>query len=103
MTAAHIGNRRRSLPRRCGDQRRPEFRRVYQPYILAMKVIALVCLRWQVPPRVPAVPDPASVPFALLGAIAGFALFQRMNNRQFHVATSALLLASGVGLLARAL
>ena len=43
------------------------------------------------------------VPFALFGAIGGLALYQRLTNRQFHVATSALLLISGAGLLARAL
>ncbi len=30
--------------------------------------------------------DLAFVPFALLGAIAGLALFQRLTNKQFQVA-----------------
>ena len=41
----------------------------------------------------------SSCPFALLGAIGGLALFQRMSNKQFHVAVSLLLVASGIGLL----
>jgi len=57
-------------------------------------------LRWQTPPSTPAAQDLAFVPFALLGAIGGLALYQRLNNAQFHVATSALLLVSGAGLLA---
>jgi uncharacterized membrane protein YfcA len=43
------------------------------------------------------------VPFALLGAIGGLALFRRMSNKQFRGAVSLLLVASGMGLLARAL
>jgi hypothetical protein len=43
------------------------------------------------------------VPFALLGAIGGLAVFRRMSNQQFQVAVSALLVVSGMGLLARAL
>jgi hypothetical protein len=78
-------------------------RAVYQPYILAMQLLAIACLRWQTPPSAPAAQDLAFVPFALFGAIGGLALYQRLNNAQFHVATSALLLLSGVGLLARTL
>jgi uncharacterized membrane protein YfcA len=76
-------------------------RAVYQPYILAMQLVTIACLRWQAPPSVQAAQDLVFVPFALFGAIGGLALFQRMTNKQFHVATSALLLASGVGLLVR--
>jgi len=77
-------------------------RAVYQPYILVMQLITIVCLHWQAP-NVQSVHDLAFVPFALFGAIGGFALYQRMNNKQFHLATSALLLFSGVGLLVRTL
>jgi uncharacterized membrane protein YfcA len=76
-------------------------RAVYQPYILAMQLLSLSCLRWQSPSQAAMASDLVFVPFALFGAIGGFALFQRMNSRQFHVATSVLLLASGVGLVAR--
>ncbi len=78
-------------------------RAVYQPYILIMQLLTIVCLHWQAPPSVQATQDLAFVPFALFGAMGGLALFERMNNRQFHLATSALLLVSGVGLLLRAL
>lgn len=78
-------------------------RAVYQPYILVMQLLAIGCLRWQTPPSAPVAQDLAFVPFALFGAIGGLALYQRLNNAQFHVATSALLVVSGVGLLARTL
>jgi uncharacterized membrane protein YfcA len=78
-------------------------RAVYQPYILVMQALTLVCLRWQAPTVVQATQDLTFVPFALFGAIGGLALFQRLSQRNFHAATSALLLISGAGLLARAL
>lgn len=77
-------------------------RAVYQPYILVMQALMLVCLRWQAPTVVQATQDLMFVPFALFGAIGGLALYQRLSQRQFHAATSALLLISGAGLLARA-
>src|SRR5678815_2920699 len=78
-------------------------RAVYQPYILAMQLITIICLHWLTPPNALPAHDLAFVPFALFGAIGGLALYQRMNNNQFHMATSALLLCSGVGLLLRTL
>ena len=78
-------------------------RAVYQPYILVMQLVTMGCLRWQAPPSGHFARDLALVPFALFGAIGGLALYQRLTNTQFHVATSALLLASGLGLLAGAL
>jgi uncharacterized protein len=78
-------------------------RAVYQPYILTMQLLTIACLHWQSPPSAAAAKDLTFVPFALFGAIGGLALYQRLNNAQFHVATSALLLVSGVGLLARTL
>ncbi len=80
---------------------RHQQRAVYQPYILTMQLLTIVCLRWQAPLTGQMAQDLAFVPFALFGAMGGLALFQRLNNRQFHVASSALLLVSGVGLLAR--
>ena len=41
------------------------------------------------------------VPFALLGAMGGLALFRRMTHQQFQLAVGLLLGASGFGLLAR--
>jgi uncharacterized protein len=76
-------------------------RAVYQPYILAMQIVTLVCLRWASPSHMIVAQDLSLVPFALLGAIGGLAVFQRMTNKQFQVAVSLLLAVSGVGLLAR--
>jgi len=78
-------------------------RALYQPYILVMQLLTIACLRWQGPPAAHAAHDLAFVPFALFGAIGGLAVYQRLTHRQFQTATSALLLVSGAGLLARAL
>jgi len=78
-------------------------RAVYQPYILVMQIVTIVCLRFQGPRNAHTFGDLCFVPFALIGGIAGFALYQRMTNRQFHAAVSALLLVSGFGLLSRSL
>jgi uncharacterized protein len=78
-------------------------RAAYQPYILVMQLETIACLRWQVPSNVAVAQDLSFVPFALLGAIGGLAVFQRMSNKQFHRAVSLLLVASGIGLLTRAL
>ena len=78
-------------------------RATYQPFILAMQVITLVCLHRQEVASVLALEDVRFVPFALIGGVAGFALFQRMTTRQFHAVMSALLVVSGIGLLTRAL
>jgi uncharacterized membrane protein YfcA len=78
-------------------------RATYQPYILVMQIVTIVCLRWQAPAHASVVQDLAFVPFALLGAIGGLAVFQRLTNKQFHGAVSVLLVVSGVGLLVRGL
>ena len=78
-------------------------RAAYQPFILVMQVITLLCLQWQDTASTLALDDLRFVPFALMGGIAGFALFQRMTNRQFHTVMSMLLVVSGMGLLTRVL
>lgn len=78
-------------------------RAAYQPFILVMQVITLLCLHWQDTASSLALDDLRFVPFALIGGVAGFALFQRMTNRQFHAVMSMLLVVSGIGLLTRAL
>ena len=78
-------------------------RATYQPYILVMQIVTIACLWWQAPVRASVAQDFTFVPFALLGAIGGLAVFQRLTNRQFHGAVSILLVVSGVGLLARGL
>ena len=78
-------------------------RAVYQPYILSMQFVTIGCLWWHAPANVHAAQDLHLVPFALLGAIGGLALFRRITNTQFQWFVSLLLLVSGVGLLVRAL
>jgi len=77
-------------------------RAVYQPFILCMQLVTVACLLWTAAPHVDAVRTASFVPFALLGAVGGFALYRRMTLQQFHGAVSILLIVSGVGLLARA-
>jgi hypothetical protein len=78
-------------------------RATYQPFILAMQVECIVCLHVQDLTASFSLNDLQLVAFAMAGGIGGFALYQRMTRRQFHVVTSTLLVASGLGLLARAL
>jgi len=77
-------------------------RAIYQPYILAMQIVTLGCLRCQAPLRVDVAQNLRFVPFALFGAIGGFALFRRMTTRQFHLCISVLLVVSGAALIVRA-
>ena len=66
-----------------------------------MQLVMLANLVWQSKGPALAGQDVAFVPFALLGAIGGIAVFQRMSNQQFQRAVSLLLVVSGIGLLAR--
>ena len=77
-------------------------RAVYQPFILAMQLVTVACLTWTAGPRTEALRHASYVPFALMGAIGGFALYRRMTTQQFHVAVSVLLIVSGAGLITRA-
>jgi uncharacterized membrane protein YfcA len=76
-------------------------RAVYQPYILAMQVVTMACLRWQSPIHDSIAQDLGFVPFALLGAVGGLAMFRHLSQKQFEVVVSLLLGVSGVGLLVR--
>lgn len=78
-------------------------RAVYQPYILVMQIVTMAWLRVQTPVHGAIADDLLFVPFALIGAVGGLALYRRMTNRQFQVAVSVALVVSGVGLAARAL
>ena len=78
-------------------------RAVYQPFILVMQIVTIVCLRWQAPMHVDVVHGLSFVPFALLGAVGGLAVFRLMTTQQFQATVSILLAISGIGLLARAL
>jgi len=78
-------------------------RAVYQPFILVMQVWTLVCLRWHAPKSASLLTGLDFVPFALLGGIAGFAIYQRLSHAHFRAVASALLMLSGMGLLSRSL
>jgi uncharacterized membrane protein YfcA len=78
-------------------------RATYQPFILVMQVVCVACLHWQGSGASFALDDLGLVPFAMVGGVAGFALYQRMTKRQVHIAMSLLLAVSGLGLLVRAL
>ena len=76
-------------------------RAVYQPFILVMQIVTVACL--QSVRSTQLVGSLGFVPFALLGGIAGFAIYQRLTSKQFQTAVSALLMVSGLGLLGRSL
>ena len=78
-------------------------RAVYQPYILVMQIVTIICMRWQGSNVPLSFDDLRFVPFAVIGGVSGFATYQRLTNKQVHATVSALLLVSGVGLLGRAL
>jgi hypothetical protein len=80
-----------------------EQRAVYQPFILMMQIWTLVCLRWIANRDTSLLDGLTYVPFALLGGIAGFAIYERLTHAQFRAVVSALLMLSGLGLLARAM
>jgi uncharacterized protein len=78
-------------------------RAVYQPFILVMQIWTLVCLRLLAGRHAPLFEGLSFVPFALLAGIAGFAIYERLTHGQFRAVVSALLILSGLGLLARTL
>jgi len=78
-------------------------RAVYQPFILVMQVWTLVCLRWHAPGDASYLEGFDFVPFALLGGVAGFAIYQRLTHAHFRAVVSMLLIFSGLGLLSRSL
>jgi uncharacterized membrane protein YfcA len=77
-------------------------RATYQPFILATQGVLLAVLAVAVPPQGHALRTLGFVPFALLGAVGGFALYRRLTTGQFQAAMSVLLIVSGAGLLMRA-
>jgi uncharacterized membrane protein YfcA len=78
-------------------------RAVYQPYILAMQVETLVCLRLGAASAISVDMLVVFVPVALVAAWAGLAMFRRLTTRQFGVVVYCLLVASGVALVGGAL
>jgi uncharacterized membrane protein YfcA len=77
-------------------------RAVYQPFILAMQLVAVACLTCSAVPHTDVLRYASFVPFALMGAVGGFAVYRRLTTQQFRAALSLLLLVSGAGLLTRA-
>ena len=75
---------------------------VFQPFILSMQLVTVACLVLSAPSHADMLNHAGFVPFALLGAIGGFAVYRRMTNRQFNSAVGLLMIVSGAGLLARA-
>jgi hypothetical protein len=73
-------------------------RAVYQPYILAMQLVALATLGFQAPGAIGLEALLVYVPLALIAACLGLAVFRRMSTRQFTLAVNALLLVSGIAL-----
>ena len=77
-------------------------RGVFQPFILAMQLLALAFLALGLSPGAPSLPGPlawAAVPVALAGALLGLRAYGTMNDAQFRTAANLLLLVSGVALL----
>jgi uncharacterized membrane protein YfcA len=78
-------------------------RGVYQPFILIMQPVALTVIGLMRSTSATAAPLDwktfAFVPAALLGAWFGLRIFKRLSDRQFEFAVSALLAASGIGLM----
>ena len=76
-----------------------EQRAVFQPYILAMQLVALALLQSSAPA---AQPQSAAlfvlVPSVLLAAHLGIAVFRKLSNRQFNQIVYGLLVAAGVTL-----
>jgi uncharacterized membrane protein YfcA len=78
-------------------------RSVYQPYILLMQIATFVALAWLGETRhIDLTYALFAVP-AVCGAYLGIRIFERISDVQFRVLVNLLLIASGLGMLARAL
>ena len=73
-------------------------RAVYQPYILAMQLEALLCLSARSPAALSMETLALYAPVALAAAVIGLAIFRRLTTRQFARVVNALLIASGLAL-----
>jgi uncharacterized membrane protein YfcA len=71
-------------------------RAVYQPFIVMAHVVTLLLIGAVALDRIGLVLFVASVPALLLGAVCGWIIYGRLNERRFHQAFAALLLVSGV-------
>jgi uncharacterized membrane protein YfcA len=77
-------------------------RALYQPYILAMQILAIACLGATAPSRIP-LESLFLMPVALVAAHLGFAIFRRLTTPQFNFVFQGLLIVAGVSLLAQAI
>ena len=73
-------------------------RAVYQPYILAMQLEALLCLSARAPAALAVETVALYAPMALGAAVIGLAVFRRLTTRQFARVVNALLIVSGLAL-----
>jgi uncharacterized membrane protein YfcA len=87
----------------CGMQgwTKDEQRAVFQPYILAMQLVAIALLQSSAP--LPQLGPTALVlvPSVVLAAHLGIAVFRKLSNRQFNRVVYGLLVAAGVTLLVK--
>ena len=77
-------------------------RALYQPYILAMQIVAIACLGATVPSRIP-LETLFFMPVALVAAYLGFAIFRRLTTPQYKFVFQALLIVAGASLFAHAI
>ena len=77
-------------------------RALYQPYILAMQILAIACLGATTPSRIP-LETLFFMPVALLAAYLGFAIFRRLTTPQFNFVFQGLLIVAGASLFAHAI
>jgi len=79
-------------------------RAVYQPFILVMQIATLLVMNILRPSGLAGLGIDAAtlsyLPLSLLGTWVGLAVFRRMTDRQFGVAVNALLIVSGLSMLA---
>jgi uncharacterized membrane protein YfcA len=75
-----------------------EQRAVFQPYILAMQLVALALLQSSAPASLPGAATLLLVPSALLAAHLGIAVFRKLSNAQFNRVVYGLLIAAGLTL-----
>jgi len=78
-----------------------EQRAVFQPYILAMQLVALALLHSSAPAAQSRPSVLVLVPTVVLAAHLGIAVFRKLSNRQFNCVVHGLLIAAGATLLAK--
>jgi uncharacterized membrane protein YfcA len=76
-------------------------RALYQPFILAMQLLALLGLQFAGHAHSYDLLLLEYVPAALLGAYCGLVIFKRLNDRHFNLVIYALLMVSGLTLIAK--